>query len=184
MLISYKQAYPDSIRRSSTPAQAGTMRRGEFSSESESSVRTPSAVRFLGSQPITQAHVVYRLTRRFSSLGATPFSSLQSSALEDSITTPSSNSQPTSAGSSRINQTGWFVYSLILLHDELSLWYCDRSGILGTHDFINIHEGGLSECVSKAIREILLLLDTGQTHPPQRDWSWRPSTAPSVRSLI
>ncbi|KAK7440007.1 hypothetical protein VKT23_017260 [Stygiomarasmius scandens] len=33
-----------------------------------------------------------------------------------------------------------FVLGLILFHDSISLWYCDRSGLLGTDRVINIHE--------------------------------------------
>ncbi|KAK7435906.1 hypothetical protein VKT23_019437 [Stygiomarasmius scandens] len=33
-----------------------------------------------------------------------------------------------------------FVLGFILFHDSISLWYCDRSGLLGTDRAINIHE--------------------------------------------
>ncbi|THV03620.1 hypothetical protein K435DRAFT_835766 [Dendrothele bispora CBS 962.96] len=33
-----------------------------------------------------------------------------------------------------------FVFGLILFHDSLSLWYCDRSGLLGVDRFIDINQ--------------------------------------------
>jgi len=33
-----------------------------------------------------------------------------------------------------------FVFGMILFHNKLSMWYCDRSGLIGTYDPINIHE--------------------------------------------
>jgi hypothetical protein len=32
-----------------------------------------------------------------------------------------------------------FVFGLILFHDRLSVWYCDRSGLLGMENPIYIH---------------------------------------------
>ncbi|THU97745.1 hypothetical protein K435DRAFT_965275 [Dendrothele bispora CBS 962.96] len=33
-----------------------------------------------------------------------------------------------------------FVFGLIFFHDCLSVWYCDRSGLLGMEEVLNIHE--------------------------------------------
>ncbi|THU79834.1 hypothetical protein K435DRAFT_973011, partial [Dendrothele bispora CBS 962.96] len=33
-----------------------------------------------------------------------------------------------------------FVFGLILFHDSLSVWYCDRSGLLGMDEFIDINK--------------------------------------------
>jgi len=57
-----------------------------------------------------------------------------------------------------------FVLGLILFHDSISLWYCDRSGLLGTDRVINIHEVRISSSIVFCF-PFMLLLGTQTIYP-------------------